>query len=73
MDYYHQWLSMRQGKLSRNNIVEFCFYATDNEPATQDSLREKVVVFDFWNTACGVCFQKFPDYGFTKNIVIITI
>lgn len=22
--------------------------------------EDKIVVLDFWNTACGVCFQKFP-------------
>lgn len=25
-----------------------------------EALENKIVVLDFWNTACGVCFQKFP-------------
>ena len=62
MDNYRQWVSMYQAKMPKNTSVEFCFYTTDNEPITQDSVRGKIVVFDFWNTACGVCFQEFPEY-----------
>ena len=25
--------------------------------------KGKVVVLDFWNTACAICFKKFPDYN----------
>lgn len=24
--------------------------------------KNKVLVLDFWNTSCGVCFKKFPEY-----------
>jgi len=62
IDNYCQWLRMQRSKVSENTMVEFCFYTNDNKPVTQDSLKGKIVVFDFWNTACGVCFQQFPDY-----------
>jgi len=29
-------------------------------PTNLTSLRGKFIVLDFWNTGCGVCFQKFP-------------
>ncbi|WP_299528693.1 TlpA disulfide reductase family protein [uncultured Lutibacter sp.] len=27
-----------------------------------DTIKNKVIVLDFWTTSCGVCFKKFPDY-----------
>lgn len=24
--------------------------------------NDKIIVLDFWNTACGVCFKKFPEF-----------
>lgn len=26
----------------------------------QHSFKDKILVLDFWNTSCGVCFRKFP-------------
>lgn len=26
------------------------------------TLRDKIIVIDFWNTHCGVCFREFPEY-----------
>lgn len=28
-----------------------------------NDFKGKIVVIDFWNSACGVCFKKFPDYN----------
>lgn len=38
------------------------FSLRDEEGSCVDaaSLRGKLVILDFWNTGCGVCFQKFP-------------
>lgn len=27
---------------------------------TNKDLNDKIVIFDFWTTSCGVCFRKFP-------------
>jgi len=27
-----------------------------------DTIKNKVIVLDFWTTSCGVCFRKFPDF-----------
>ncbi len=32
-----------------------------------DSQRGKTLVLDFWNTGCGICFQKFPDFDNLKQ------
>lgn len=30
--------------------------------------KNKIIVLDFWNTSCGVCFKKFPEFEkFSKN------
>lgn len=38
------------------------FPTSDEKGATvsRNDFANKVVVLDFWHTACGVCFQKFP-------------
>ena len=28
---------------------------------SSNDVREKVILLDFWNSRCGVCFQKFPQ------------
>lgn len=32
-----------------------------------DSQGGKTLVLDFWNTGCGICFQKFPDFDKLKQ------
>lgn len=34
----------------------------DDEFIRLDTIKNKVIVLDFWNTSCGVCFKKFPDF-----------
>jgi thiol-disulfide isomerase/thioredoxin len=31
------------------------------DPINSDSLRNKIVVLDFWHSRCGACFTKFPE------------
>jgi thiol-disulfide isomerase/thioredoxin len=33
----------------------------EGDTITLDYFEGKVLVLDFWNTTCGVCFQKFPQ------------
>lgn len=33
----------------------------NNDTLRQSYYQDKIVLFDFWNTACGGCFKKFPD------------
>ena len=34
----------------------------ENLSLNNASLKNRMVVLDFWHTACGVCFQKFPEF-----------
>lgn len=27
-----------------------------------DTIKNKVIILDYWTTSCGVCFKKFPEY-----------
>ncbi len=47
---------------------------------TNSHFSGKVLVLDFWNTRCGVCFEKFPllqktyeKYKFNNNILIYAV
>lgn len=41
-------------------IPEFAFRTEDGKVVTNNTIRGKIVVLDFWTTSCGVCFRKFP-------------
>jgi len=52
-------------------------YTKTNDSVSADSYQNKIVIFDFWNTGCGVCFRKFPklqrlydQYKTDTNIII---
>lgn len=39
----------------------------EDDTITLESLKGKIVVLDAWNTSCGVCFKKFPDFDNVYN------
>jgi thiol-disulfide isomerase/thioredoxin len=59
---FYQWQSAQQAKLPPDTYAEYLFYDIDGQTITQKTHKGKVVVFDFWTTSCGVCFQKFPEF-----------
>ena len=42
------------------NEPEFNIPGSTNRALNNKSLKNKLVIFDFWQTSCGVCFRKFP-------------
>jgi thiol-disulfide isomerase/thioredoxin len=42
-------------------IAPFTLVTADGQTVSSTSMKGKYVVFDFWNTGCGVCFRKFPQ------------
>lgn len=63
-DGYSMWLNRVNfgsftGKVSIP-AKPFVVSNSNGQEMTNRDLRGKVVVFDFWNTGCGVCFEKFP-------------
>lgn len=61
---YELWLNkLNYGTFTGNvmeNAPEFKL-SRDGEFITNESLKDKMIVLDFWHTACGVCFKKFPE------------
>jgi thiol-disulfide isomerase/thioredoxin len=43
-------------------IPEFQFTDKDGNTVTNLDFSEKYTILDFWNTGCGFCFQKFPEF-----------
>ncbi|MCU0352621.1 MAG: TlpA family protein disulfide reductase [Cytophagales bacterium] len=65
-DGYRWWMNYRiygtyDGQLAAKTSPDFSFQdAATGQAVTPVKLRGKVVVLDFWNTSCAVCFHKFP-------------
>lgn len=36
--------------------------AENNTLIKLDTIKNKIIVLDFWTTSCGVCFKTFPDF-----------
>lgn len=41
-------------------VPEFTMINSKGINFTNKDLKDKIVIFDFWTTSCGVCFRKFP-------------
>ena len=41
-------------------VPEFIMINSKGIDFTNKDLNNKIVIFDFWTTSCGVCFRKFP-------------
>ncbi|WP_242178320.1 TlpA family protein disulfide reductase [Polaribacter marinus] len=37
-------------------------FSNSNDKFRIDTIKNKVIVLDYWTTNCGACFQKFPDF-----------
>jgi thiol-disulfide isomerase/thioredoxin len=63
-DGYERWYHyMDYGTFTytvSENVPEFNMINPQGPDFTNKNLKDKIVVFDFWNTGCGVCFRKFP-------------
>jgi thiol-disulfide isomerase/thioredoxin len=63
-DGYERWLNYKDyGTFAYNvseTVPEFNMINPKGPDFTNKDLKDKIVVFDFWNTGCGVCFRKFP-------------
>lgn len=37
-------------------------FNTNNESIRIDTIKDKIIILNFWTTNCGVCFKEFPKY-----------
>lgn len=85
--FFHNkgWLHFEQfGTLNGrvHETVQQDWIVTDESglELTSQHYRNKIVVFDFWNTHCSICFKKFPElqalhdrYAKDTNVVIAAV
>ena len=53
--YFNNKGSNIQKEYSKITLVD-----KENKPVFLNT--DKVIVLDFWNTSCGICFKKFPEF-----------
>ena len=63
---YDMWLHRLNygtftGKVSYSLPAKFEAFDESKSLITDKDFTNKVVLLDFWNTSCGICFQKFPQ------------
>ena len=62
------------------DIPVFQFTDNDGNTITSQDFAGKYTILDFWNSSCGVCFQKFPifeeqyeKYKSNNNVVLYAV
>jgi len=68
---YSMWLNKVNfgsftGRVSKT-VRPFKLYNIEGRVVSDTDFKNKLVVLDFWNTACGVCFEKFPKLENVSN------
>lgn len=71
IDGYSMWLfkinyGTFSGRVSKT-VRPFEFYTMNGKLISNKEFKSKLVVLDFWNTGCGVCFEKFPKLETASN------
>ncbi len=51
----------------QEEIKEIVLIDRNNKEVILNTHQNKVIVLDFWNSACGICFKKFPDFNELYN------
>ena len=49
------------GEVVEQKVVPFELLTKNGDAITNESLENKIVLFDFWFIGCGPCWVKFPD------------
>lgn len=62
--FYPNWFNFYENKEARVNVntPEIKLKTEMKDDVRLDSIKNKIIVLDFWTTSCGVCFKKFPEY-----------
>ena len=47
---------------AEKNIAFATIHLVNDKKAKVELGKNKIIVLDFWSTACGKCFEKFPDF-----------
>lgn len=81
-DYWLQKLNYGTftGSVSYAQPATFEALPKNGQLITDNELKNKIVLLDFWTTSCGVCFQKFPylqalhdKYKDDPNVMVMAV
>lgn len=50
------------GKIKEPLKTDWFLINRNKDTLTAASFKDKIVVLDFWNTSCAVCFREFPHF-----------
>ncbi len=74
--YYHS--SGKENLLTNKEFPKIKLF--DSDLKKYDLPKDKIIVLDFWNTSCSVCFSKFPKmnklynkYKDNKKVLILAV
>lgn len=82
---YNYWLQKLNygtftGNVSYSQPTYFEAFTKNGKVINDSDLENKIVLLDFWNTTCGVCFMKFPyveelqaKYKDDPNVMIMAV
>lgn len=66
--------------IKNNEFVSLKLLDFKNDTFTLKSLKEKIIILDFWYSRCGICFTQFPKfqelkdfYNNDKDILLATV
>lgn len=62
---FHVWVNNLNSE-KMTVFPEITFMDLENNEVSVSSKNDKLYVLDFWNSTCGVCFKKFPEF---ENLV----
>lgn len=48
------------GMVNLSTPLSWKMHTVNGDTITNNDLKEKIILLDFWYTSCGVCFRKFP-------------
>ncbi|HEY9114433.1 MAG TPA: TlpA disulfide reductase family protein, partial [Bacteroidales bacterium] len=58
------WLAYVSDSVSTENNYDLStieFYTSERKLVKLNEIKDKIIVLDFWNTYCSICYKKFPE------------
>ncbi|HEY9113449.1 MAG TPA: TlpA disulfide reductase family protein, partial [Bacteroidales bacterium] len=58
------WLAYISDSVSTENNYDLStieFYTSEKKLVKLNEIKEKIIVLDFWNSYCSICYKKFPE------------
>lgn len=64
---YFNWLFEDKYELVEKDLPNLKIFDENGNPLDFKKTDGKIIVLDIWNSSCGICIKKFPDFEKLKN------